>query len=798
MSLLASRHLPVLVFIVLAVFTLTACFDMESRKQRHFDRGVEFFETGDDVRARLEFRNLLQIDDRSASGWYWMGRVEERGGDLRRAFANYNRAVELDGSLLGARIRLGQLYLLGGDVENAERESIAGLSLAPEDPDALMLRAGVRLRAGDPAGSEEDARTALEFQPGHAAASVLLAENRIQRGDQQGAISLLERAIDANPDVAELRLILGGHLDNAGDVEGAIAVLHALVDAHPEIVDYRSRLAGYLAEHGREAEAEQVLRDALAQVPDDAGRQQALIELVARLRGLDGALEEVAALRAARPGNLDLRLLEAGLLASGQRTEDAEAAYRSVIEASGGRGPIAIRARTVLAALLAPTRPDEAAALIAEVLAESASEPDALEIRAALALGNDEPDQAIRDLRTVLREFPDRIAAQRMLGQAHAARGEVALAEDTFERTIRMAPTDPVTYLQLAELRVRNGDNEGALVVLENLLARVPESEDAQQAIARIQFSSEDWDALGQTAERIQRTRPEHALGFYLNGLVLQRQGEHEAAVAALEEALERAPDALEPVIALARSQLELGRPGAAAQHVREVLERNPNNVVAMNLLADVHASAGELAQARSGYQEAIRFHPRSPRAYGRLALLEEAQGDNAAAVAVLERGVRETGRNLAIVFQLAMALERSGDLDGAIAAYEEVLRTHPDADVVVNNLAYLLATHRGTPADLDRAQDLSQRFAGSEVAEFLDTLGWILYLRGDYGAARTPLERALELRPDAAELRYHLGMTYARLGLAADAREQLAMAAAAEDFPDRAAAKEALHALER
>jgi predicted Zn-dependent protease len=108
---------------------------------------------------------------------------------------------------------------------------------------------------------------------------------------------------------------------------------------------------------------------------------------------------------------------------------------------------------------------------------------------------------------------------------------------------------------------VRNGDNEGALVVLENLLARVPENEDAQQAIARIQFTSEDWDALGQTAERIQRTRPEHALGFYLNGLVLQREGEHEAAVAALEEALERAPDALEPVIALARSQLALGRP---------------------------------------------------------------------------------------------------------------------------------------------------------------------------------------------------------------------------------------------
>jgi thioredoxin-like negative regulator of GroEL len=51
----------------------------------------------------------------------------------------------------------------------------------------------------------------------------------------------------------------------SGDVEGAVAALRALVDAHPESVDYRSRLAGYLVAHGRAAEAEQVLRDALAQ-----------------------------------------------------------------------------------------------------------------------------------------------------------------------------------------------------------------------------------------------------------------------------------------------------------------------------------------------------------------------------------------------------------------------------------------------------------------------------------------------------------------------------------------------------
>ena len=797
MPLPCPRHLSVFVFAVLAVFTLTACFDMEARKQRHFERGVELFEAGDDVRARLEFRNVLQIDDRNASAWYWMGRLEERGGDFRRAFANYNRAVELDESLVSARVRRGQIHLLAGEVDAAELDSAAALALAPEDPDVLMLRAGVRFRSGNPAGAEEDARTALLLKPGHAGASVLMAENLMQRGDLPGAFGLLERAIEANPDAPELRLILGGYLESAGEVDRAIGALRELVNAHPESIDYRNRLAGYLLAHGRAAEAEQALRDALAQAPDDAERQQALIEFVAQLRGLEDALEEVAALRAARPGNVDLRLLEARLLMAAQRADEAEVAYRGVIDASGGRGPAATQARTLLAAMLAPTRADEAAELVAQVLAESPSEADALQVRAALALRRGEPERAIADLRTVLRDFPDRIAPQRMLGQAHAAKGEAAPAEDAFERAIRMDPADSLAYLQLVELRVRNGDNQGALVVLENLLARMPENEALQRAISRIQFSSSDWDALAQTAEAVRRTHPEHALGFYLRGLVLQRQGKHEEAVAVLEEALERGPDALESVIALARSQLALGRSEEAAQRVRGVLERNPNNVVAMNLLADVYAGAGQFAQARAGYQEAIRLHPRSTRAYGRLALLEESQGNRPAAVAVLERGAQETGRSAIIVFQLATALERAGDLDGAMAAYEAVLREHPQVDVAANNLAYLMATHRGGPADLDRALELAQRFAGSEVPAFLDTLGWIRYLRGEYEAARPLLERAVALDSDLDAPRYHLGLTYARLGMVEEAREHLAHAAAAEGFAEGPAAGAALRALE-
>ena len=795
MDYLFDRRIFLSALVLLAVVSLSAC-DFGDRKQAYFDKGVSLFEAGDDARARIELKNVLQIDEKYAPGWYWLGRVEEREGDFRRAFADYNRAVELDPAFVPARVRRGHIFVLANDIDAARTDAEAAVKLLPSDPDALMLQAAVLIRSDDAAGAEEIARKVLELQPGNAGASAMLGAMMFERGDKTAAIELLQKGVEANPDVSALQLLLGGYYDQTGNVEGAIELLTGLVAANPDNNGFRSRLAIYLVQQGRSDEAEKVLRDALNAAPSDLDRQKALIELIVKNRGVDAANAELVELRKANPDNLSLHFLQAGLARASKQADAAEAAYREIIVASGGQGPDAIKARNALAAMLAEEREEEAGQLIEEVLAESPAEPDALQLRAALAVRRGDHDQAIGDLRTVLREYPDRVAAQRMIGQAHAAKGESALAQDAFEKAIAMAPTKPLAYLQLAELRVRNGDNEGALLTLETLLEKVPDNEAAQQAIAKIQFSSRDWNALGDTAERIRKTRPAHPLGYYLNGLVLQRQGDQEGAVADFEKALEISPKAVEPMIALARSQLALGKADEAAASARKVLDDNPNNVVALNLLADVYAVSGETGKARAAYEEAIRFHPKSPRAYGRLAQMEEAQGNAEVAAAVLERGAAATNRNAALVFQTAVVLERSGDFTAAIAKYEEVLKQYPNADVVANNLAVLLATRTDGQPDLDRALELAQRFADSDVPEYLDTIGWVRYLRGEYQAALPLLERAVAEKASRGELQYHLGMTYLKLGDETNARSHLTIAAESENFTDQAAARAALDAL--
>ena len=334
-----------------------------------------------------------------------------------------------------------------------------------------------------------------------------------------------------------------------------------------------------------------------------------------------------------------------------------------------------------------------------------------------------------------------------------------------WRRRSRRRRTTSATYLQLADLRAKAGDADGAAQVLERLLAAVPEDATAQTALARLQLGQQDVGALEKTAEQVLSTRPEHPLGYYLKGVILQRQGDLQGSVEQFETALAKNPKAAEPLVALARSYLALNQPEEAQARLEKLLADNPNNIVANNLLAEVFAVMGQQEDARKQYASAIERAPGSPMAYQRLAQLQAADDQQDKAIATLESGLEPTQRNGTLLLTLGMLKQQAGDGQGAVAAYEEVIDRFPTADVAANNLAMLLIERGGNPDDLARARALTERLASSDQAAFLDTAGWVQYLSGNYDGAVSLLEKARELADPTPERQYHLGMAYLKVG---------------------------------
>ena len=97
---------------------------------------------------------------------------------------------------------------------------------------------------------------------------------------------------------------------------------------------------------------------------------------------------------------------------------------------------------------------------------------------------------------------------------------------------------------------------------------------------------------------------------------------------------------------------------------------------------------------------------------------------------------------------------------------------------------------------DLDVALGMAQKAKSlmPEVPSITDTLGWVMYKRGNYDSAVPLLEECVLKSPDSAKFRFHLGMTLMAAGQKAKGRGQLETALRMNlDTPDAQDARRAL-----
>jgi tetratricopeptide (TPR) repeat protein len=133
---------------------------------------------------------------------------------------------------------------------------------------------------------------------------------------------------------------------------------------------------------------------------------------------------------------------------------------------------------------------------------------------------------------------------------------------------------------------------------------------------------------------------------------------------------------------------------------------------------------------------------------------------------------------------------------DMARGAYEKLLMVNQKFYPALNNLAYLYSERLGR---LDEAYELAKRAKAVLPAEprGTDTLGWILFKKGQYGDALRLLQESADKLPDEPEVQYHLGTALYILGEEVPARIALEKAAeATRDFPDKNEARRRLSLL--
>jgi tetratricopeptide (TPR) repeat protein len=366
--------------------------------------------------------------------------------------------------------------------------------------------------------------------------------------------------------------------------------------------------------------------------------------------------------------------------------------------------------------------------------------------------------------RTLETQFYSHVTQGRELtpDAANARLGEFLLRAGRYNESVaafrRAAALDPdnLGYVELlGRALIAAGNDQAVVTIYTELLAALgitnepPTSEQGRRiagiALGNILAAQKRTGQMGAARATIERMRSVlgEAPAEIARVELLRDQGQRQEALAAAQAARPRFPDEIRFVRLEALLLAELNRVDEGATLLRGRLTGATRNDYEEYLwLAEIYLRAG-------------RGRESADAARGALEIAENLR---------VQRAI-----NQALVI-LASGQERAGERAGAEQSLRRVLQTEPNNATALNNLGYFFLQRNER---LSEALETIQRAVQIEPQNpsFLDSLGWAYFKLGQFEEAERYLTEAARRDPSSRTIQEHLGDLYFRTGRTTEAR---------------------------
>ena len=691
--------------------------------------------------------------------------------------------------------------------------AITGCSEKAPSKDQLLARANEALAAWRYSQAEKDYREVLRLAPDDLAAMRQLATLYYDQGQIAQAYPVLKKYASLQGDDPEMQVKFGLALLATGDFpqareatlqalvkrpgdEQALSLLADTARSREEIADTRKiiedlrkndqdRSSYHLAlgsldfRTGDKARAETEFKTALQLDAKSATAHVALAMLYWSNNDLKAADQALKAAADLAPVNSPIRMRYADFKLQTGAIQDAKAMLEDINKQLPDYLPPRV---SLLKIACAEQQKEDCAARVQNILAQDPSNFEAVYQDALISVQKGDISKAIRELEFLSNSFPRNALVRYQLASAYLlsaknasevnARNAIESAENRLSDAIKLDPKLEPAVLLFSELKIRKGSAAPAIEALRELIKERTQSAQAYYLLATAYLAQKQVTEAASTYRQMIALFPKDPQPPFLLGNVLLAQGQQSEAKKSFEQSAAISPDYLPAAERLVDFEIADKQYAAAIGRVQQQIDKDPKRAQLWALRAKVYLAQRDFAHAEPDLLKAIEIDQKFEAANLLLASLYVATDRQDQAIQKLT-AFGEQNKSVPALLQLSSIYEKIKNYPAARDTYEKLLAINGSNAVALNNLAIIYSERFD---QVDKALDLAKRARSAfpDNPSFADTLGWVMFKKGDYRNALPLVQEGAAKLADNPEVQYHLAMVHYMMGDEAAAKTTL------------------------
>ncbi|MBF8259872.1 MAG: conserved protein of unknown function, TPR-like [Actinobacteria bacterium] len=603
-------------WIVVAIFLGSCDRSPEAKLAKHVKRGDEYVKEEKFREAVIEYKNAVKAVPKDSAAHWKLAKASLEAKDLRTAFSELQKTVELDPGNFEALGKLGEVYVMAGKMEEAAQIADNLVKSRPNDPQGYILQSGLAVRAGKVDEGIAKLKKAAELDPKRIRTLLTIGNMYLLKKDRKGAQEWYDKALAADPNAVDVHVTRGNFFFASGERDEGEKEYRKAIELSKEKETLRIALAEHYLYQGRMEESEKELNAVIKEMNSQKARK-VLAEIKLETGNVADAKPIVDGILKENDKDLDGKYLKGRIALAEKRLDDAKALFGDVVKQDAGMA----RARLYNGL----TEIQQGQVEVGRKEIEEAVKLDPGNARAQLLLGevslrSGAPVVAEKAALEVLRRNPSNALAAILLADSFLARKEWTKGEQIYQAMIKQLPKSPVGYLKMGMSRKLQGKPKDAAGFFAQAVEKNPKDLTAINeyifALAAAKDTAKAKKVLDDTVDK----EPKNPLLWDMVGRYQMASGKPAEAEAAFLKSIELAPEFTAPYYQLGVLYAAQKKFPEAEVRLAKVIEQNDKNVGAHLLLGMVMNSQGKIDAGNKEYRKVLSLSPKNPLAANNLA----------------------------------------------------------------------------------------------------------------------------------------------------------------------------------